>query len=107
WEIFGSEAQTHLDVVRDYIAEMELSAPLYTPPSDHMQRALHTLKGSAHMADIMPIAELVTPLERFVKELRNYQVNIDADILQLIKDCVDYTELVLRQIIANEPLQIP
>ncbi|GAB1262838.1 hybrid sensor histidine kinase/response regulator [Aurantivibrio plasticivorans] len=106
WEIFGSEALTHLDVVKEYIAEMDHSAPLYTPPSDAMQRALHTLKGSAHMAEVTPIAELVTPLERFVKELRNYQVNIDADILQLIKDCVDYTQDVLTQIENNEELKI-
>ncbi len=107
WEIFGSEALSHLDVVEDYVAAMEASAPLYTPPSDQMQRALHTLKGSAHMADITPIAELVTPLERFVKELRIYQVNIDEDILQLIKDGVLYIRAVLTQIENREPLEIP
>ncbi len=107
WEIFDSEAQTHLEVVKEFIAEMDEAAPIYTPPSDPMQRALHTLKGSAHMADVKPIAELATPLERFVKELRIYQVNIDADILQLLKDGVDYIEYVLHQIENNQDLEIP
>ncbi|MEX1032823.1 MAG: Hpt domain-containing protein [Cellvibrionaceae bacterium] len=107
WDIFGSEALTHLEVVEEYIAEMDASAPLFTPPSDHMQRALHTLKGSAHMADVKPIAELVAPLERFVKELRIYQVNIDHDILQLLKDGVEYIELVLAQIKDQQVLEIP
>lgn len=107
WGIFGSEAVSHLEVVEEYIAEMDESAPLFTPPSDQMQRALHTLKGSAHMADIQPIAELVAPLERFVKELRIYQVNIDHDILQLLKDGVQYIEAVLGQIDDQQQLEIP
>src|SRR5690606_7914000 len=83
------------------------SAPLFAPPSDQMQRALHTLKGSAHMADVKPIAELVASLERFVKELKIYQVNIDHDILQLLKDGVEYIQGVLDQIACHEELDIP
>src|SRR5690554_2404688 len=82
WDIFGVEAESHLNVVNSYIARMEEASPLFEPPSDEMQRALHTLKGSAHMADVTSIAEVATPLERFVKELRSYQVNINEDILQ-------------------------
>lgn len=107
WEIFGSEAIGHLQTIEAYITEMDEARPLYSPPSDSMQRALHTLKGSAHMADVTAIAELATPLERFVKELRTYQVNIDDDILQLIKDGVEYTLTALTQIEAGEPVSIP
>jgi chemosensory pili system protein ChpA (sensor histidine kinase/response regulator) len=107
WDIFNSEALGHLEEVARFIADMDESAPLFTPPSDQMQRALHTLKGSAHMADVTPIAELVAPLERFVKDLRIYQVNIDHDILQLLKDGVEYTQAVLGQIEHQEPLEIP
>lgn len=106
WEIFGSEAITHLQTVQSYIDDMTLAAPLYTPPSDTMQRALHTLKGSAHMADVMPIAQLATPLERFVKELRTYQVSIDDDILQLLKDGVSYTREALTQIEQGQTVEI-
>jgi chemosensory pili system protein ChpA (sensor histidine kinase/response regulator) len=98
WEIFGSEAETHLIVIREYIIEMESARPFFEVPSDAMQRAMHTLKGSAHMAEITPIAELMTPMELFVKDLRAYQVVIDEDILQLIMDSVAYTESALEQI---------
>ncbi|WP_024461422.1 Hpt domain-containing protein [Marinimicrobium sp. LS-A18] len=107
WEIFGVEALTHLQVVDHYIQEMEDASPLFTPPSDATQRALHTLKGSAHMANITPIAELATPLERFVKELRTYQVNINEDILQLLRDAVDYTTHALADIEQGQPVEIP
>src|SRR5690606_10626275 len=107
WDIFGSEALTHLELVQNYIRRMEEQAPLYEPSSEHMQRALHTLKGSAHMAEIVPVAELATPLEKFVKELRSYQVNINDDILQLLRDAVSYTHIALDNIQRNEPIEIP
>lgn len=47
WDIFGSEALTHLRIVQQYIDRMDEARPLFEPPSDEMQRALHTLKGSA------------------------------------------------------------
>ena len=97
WEIFGAESETHLTVVREYIAKMEMARPFFEVPSDTMQRAMHTIKGSAHMAEIAPIAQLMTPMELFVKDLRAYQVVIDEDILQLIKDSVSYTEDALEQ----------
>ena len=107
WEIFGAEALTHLQVVEEFIAHMEAEAPIYEPPSEGMQRALHTLKGSAHMAEVTQVAELATPLERFVKELRSYQVNINDDILQLLRDAVSYTQIALHQIEAGESVDIP
>ena len=107
WDIFGAEALSHLEVVQNYIQRMEEQAPFYDPPSEHMQRALHTLKGSAHMAEITPVAELATPLEKFVKELRSYQVNINDDILQLLRDAVSYTHIALDNIHHNEPIEIP
>ena len=106
WNIFGSEALSHLQVVDGFIAHMEAEAPLYLPPSEQMQRALHTLKGSAHMADVTPIAELATPWENFTKELRTYQANIDADMLQLFRDGVAYTREALEQIHQKQPVHI-
>lgn len=107
WDIFGAEALTHLQTLQEFISHMEAEAPVYEPPSDSVQRALHTLKGSAHMAEITPIAELAAPLEKFVKELRSYHVVINDDILQLLRDAVSYTQTGLNQIEHNEPVEIP
>ncbi|MFC6634087.1 Hpt domain-containing protein [Microbulbifer taiwanensis] len=106
WEIFAQEAETHLVTVEEFLAEMRAAAPLYGVPSDPLHRALHTLKGSAHMAEVTVVAQLVAPLERFAKELRTYQVAIDADIYELISDGGDYVREVLAQIRAGEPLVI-
>lgn len=106
WGIFAGEARGHLDLVNEFVDAMEAARPLYEPPGEGMQRALHTLKGSAHMADVTPVAELATPWEHFMKEMRSYLVPVDDDILQLIKDGVTYTEEVLQQIDEGRPLEI-
>lgn len=106
WEIFAQEADTHLATVAEFLGEMRAAAPLYGVPSDALHRALHTLKGSAHMAEVTQVAQLIAPLERFVKELRTYQVPIDEDIFELISDGADYVREALAQIHAGETLVI-
>ncbi len=106
WEIFAQEAETHLATVAEFLSEMERAAPLYGVPSDPLHRALHTLKGSAHMAEVTQVAELMAPLERFAKELRTYQVPIDSDIFELISDARRYVKAVLQQIYNGEPLRV-
>jgi len=107
WEIFSTEAEAHLETIEEFIHEMDEAAPLYLPPSDATQRALHTLKGSAHMAGVTPIAELATPLELFAKELRTYQVDVNADILQLLRDGVSYTRVGLEQLLGEQTVELP
>ena len=106
-EIFSSEAQTHLETISEFIREMEEAAPIYSPPTDDLQRALHTLKGSAKMAQIVPIGAMAEPLEAFAKELISYQVSINEDILQLVRDIVNYTSEGLEQINSGNPVDIP
>lgn len=106
WELFASEAQTHLSAIDEFIAHMEQEAPIYTTPTDSLQRALHTLKGSAHMAGVSQIALMAAPLEIFVKELRIYHVAINDDILQLIRDSAAYTREGLSYVERNEQAHI-
>jgi len=84
-EVFEGEARTHLLTVDEFV-EQSVNEDYFTPLSDQLQRALHTLKGSAHMAGVTPIAEVASPLERFIKELRAYQVANSADIVSLLAD---------------------
>ncbi|MFS1523264.1 Hpt domain-containing protein [Microbulbifer sp. 2304DJ12-6] len=106
WEIFAQEAETHLAVVAEFLEDMRAAAPVYGVPSDPLHRALHTLKGSAHMAEVKVVAEMMAPLERFAKELRIYQVPIDVDILDLIGDGASYVHQALAQIRTGKPLGI-
>lgn len=86
-EIFVLEARGHLEALADFVATQRENAPFYGTPSHRLQAALHTLKGSAHMASIQAIAGLITPLEKFVKELLSFQIKVDEDTVDLLADC--------------------
>ncbi len=82
-EIFSSEATTHLESLDTFIRNT-LERFGFAELDDNLQRALHTLKGSAHMAGVGPIAEIVTPIEHLVKELRAAQLRTDDEVLELL-----------------------
>jgi len=107
WEIFSSEAKSHLATIEEFVVQMEDEAPIYSPPSNDLQRALHTLKGSAKMAQVTNIAKMAEPLENFAKELVTYQVPLNDDILQLIRDAAEYTHLGLASIERGGSVEIP
>lgn len=90
-ETFARESAQHLEVLRQFVAAERARAPLYTSPPAMLQSALHTLKGSAHIAGIKPLAELVTQLEWLIREMLNFQVALDGDIVDLLADCADYS----------------
>ena len=98
-EIFENETETHLQTLKDYLAAAgDKTSAAYT---DDLSRALHTLKGSAHTAGIGPIAEVITPLERFVKESRAQNKRADRDVLELIEQASRYLTEGLAQLRSN------
>ena len=84
-EVFENEARTHLATVDEFV-QASHAEDFLNALSDQVQRALHTLKGSAHMAGVTAIAEVASPLERLIKELRAYQVANSRDIVSLLQD---------------------
>ncbi|MDK9556164.1 Hpt domain-containing protein [Marinobacter sp. M216] len=104
-DIFESETETHLQTLNDYLAAAgDKTAISYT---DDLSRALHTLKGSAHTAGIAPIAAVITPLERFVKESRGQNKRADREILSCIEDACNFLTQGLAQIRKNPQASLP
>ena len=84
--IFKKEAGSHVEAIQEF-----LSAPFDAVKSitKEVLRALHTLKGSAHMAGVTPIAQLVTPAEQFVRELYANSEGIDVELHNLLTRLVE------------------
>ena len=83
-EIFAAEAMVHGEALDNYVNYcQELAAPAEL--TDDLQRALHTLKGSANMAGITPVAKVVTALESLVKELRASNLKADLPVVEALK----------------------
>ena len=99
-DIFIAEAESHLSVVDGFVEESRGGS--YTNQiSDDVQRALHTLKGSAHMAAITPLADVASPLEKLVKELRGYQQPNSPELVELL----EHSAAVLRGYLTSDQLQ--
>ncbi|WP_024694234.1 Hpt domain-containing protein [Pseudomonas syringae] len=82
-EIFRQEALGHLNTLNRFLESAEQSdSPSI---SDSLLRALHTLKGSAHMAGVLPIAELASPLDQLVREYKANLIAIGSPEIRLLR----------------------
>lgn len=102
-EIFRNETQVHVDEIRDFLNRCAESLPRTI--SDALQRALHTLKGSAHMAGIQPIAVLATPLEKLAKEFKANLIPADHAVASILDEALGMIEAGLSQL-DSDPHQL-
>ncbi|MEJ6655542.1 MAG: Hpt domain-containing protein, partial [Pseudomonas sp.] len=105
-KIFRTETQTHIEQVNGYIGLCDQHGLPY-PLSDALQRALHTLKGSAHMAGIQPIAVLATPLEKLAKDFKGNLIPADQAVVELLRDAVSMLETWLGRVDAASDQVVP
>ena len=99
-EIFRNETRNHIDQINAYLRDCrDYGTPRAL--SDSLQRALHTLKGSAHMAGIQPIALLATPLEKLTKDFKANLIPADQALVELLGDAVGLFESGLEQLVAS------
>ncbi len=101
-EIFVNEAQSHLKTIDNFVAATRSMAPLYKAPPLSVQRALHTLKGTAEMADFSELSDLVAPLEEFIKELHHHQICLDEDIVHLVEDAAAFFRSILTRMTGGD-----
>jgi chemosensory pili system protein ChpA (sensor histidine kinase/response regulator) len=102
-EIFRNEAETHLDSLVGFLADCAQELP--QPVTDELQRALHTLKGSASMAGILPVAEIASPLEKLVKEFKTNLIPMDLAEAELLSSAEKLFRLGLEQL-ESQPLGV-
>ncbi|VVO41892.1 Hpt domain-containing protein [Pseudomonas fluorescens] len=100
-EIFRNEAETHLGSLNRFLDRAAEQVPLQA--SDELQRALHTLKGSASMAGVLPIAELAAPLDQLTREYKAHLLALDLDEVELLLEAEGLFRLGLRQL-KRDPL---
>jgi chemosensory pili system protein ChpA (sensor histidine kinase/response regulator) len=100
-DVFVSEAEGHLAVLRAFDAGEGLDDPDDPPPTEQaLRRALHTLKGSAAMAEYPGIAGAVGPLERLLRAHLELQRPLDDRARALLRAGREHLEdalVVLRR----------
>ena len=85
--IFAEESETHLQEVENFLAMATGSTPPMQVPEE-VVRACHTLRGSANMAGITPIARLAESMEDYARALHDQQLLAEPAVTDLLSGCV-------------------
>jgi chemosensory pili system protein ChpA (sensor histidine kinase/response regulator) len=96
YEIFYSETETHLATMREFIAACRDKAE-ECRVSEGLVRALHTLHGSARMAEAENIAAIASGLERYVKILMAEQRPMPEEGLAVLGEGAELVSLLLAR----------
>ncbi|MCI0993983.1 Hpt domain-containing protein [Pseudomonas corrugata] len=104
-KIFDKEAQGHLAGLNRFLEQAAEHLPLQA--SDELQRALHTLKGSASMAGVLPIAELAGAMDQLAREYRVHLIALDLDEVECLLEAEGLLRLGLRQLHGDPLAPIP
>jgi chemosensory pili system protein ChpA (sensor histidine kinase/response regulator) len=96
-EIFQAESRTHLDTINDFLSRYrELGGRRKL--ENELARAYHTLHGSAHMAEVEPIAKVSAALEDYINDLLEHAQPADEKVVDLIDRSAQQIETVLAAI---------
>ncbi len=85
--IFAEESEAHLQEIERFLGMATGSEPPMRLPEE-VVRACHTLRGSANMAGIAPIAKLAESMEDYARALHVQERLADAEVTDLLSGCV-------------------
>ena len=86
-EIFKKETAAHLANVQQFIEQFQQQDSRFV--SEPLMRALHTLHGSARMAEATHIAALSEALDRYFRVLHDSEQHISDAAIELLRQGVD------------------
>lgn len=102
YDIFSRETADHLAVVAAFIAAAR-EAQQPQPASEALIRALHTLTGSARMADVAPIAQIGRKLELLAEHHLLASQPISSDELVLFAQGADLVQEMVQALAEPAP----
>ncbi|WP_018871786.1 Hpt domain-containing protein [Thioalkalivibrio sp. ALJ16] len=88
WQVFAAEAQVHLLTLRGWLEESQWRPDRI--PNHDLERALHTLNGSARTADIRGIYSVCGPFERLIRIHRDMEWALPAEAVALLRQIEVY-----------------
>lgn len=104
-DIFVAEANTHIVTIDEFVESSTLQ-PQNIALSDDLQRSLHTLKGSARMAEVDALGDIVTPVESMVKQLRMSNLYADEKVIGILAQLTVYMKQGLSQLKQDQPVSL-
>jgi chemosensory pili system protein ChpA (sensor histidine kinase/response regulator) len=105
-DVFSAESAQHLAAVDAWLDGLDADLHFHAI-TDELLRAMHTLKGSARMAGIMPVADIAGPTEKFCKDLRNNGEMADTDVVALVREAASLIRLRVQHLLPDPYAPIP
>ncbi len=103
-EIFLAESRTHLDTINEFLEQYREGGGR-RHLDNNLSRAYHTLHGSAHMAEVVPIAQLSSAIESYLNDMLEHNQPADDEVASLLERSVQQIEAVLAAInVPDAPL---
>ncbi|MDH5784466.1 MAG: Hpt domain-containing protein [Chromatiales bacterium] len=96
-EIYSKESEGHLEVLRAYLREISEGGSRKV--SEPIIRALHTLKGSSHMAGVNSVSDVSKALEKYCKTLQALNETVNDKGVEALQQCVDYVDAMLTYLL--------
>ncbi len=100
YDIYSEESAKHIATIRDFC-----SKSINKSISSAMHRAVHTLHGSANMADILPITQIAGELEHYVQRLYDEGLPLEEKGASIIGDVTDKIEAMIATINQDAPME--
>ncbi|MDT8281281.1 MAG: Hpt domain-containing protein [Gammaproteobacteria bacterium] len=102
-DIFLEEADELLESCEDTLREI-INTPNSTEHIHQLQRNMHTLKGGARMADLVPVGDLTHSLESLVVMVAETKVNADRVLFDLLQESLDVLTSMLNSVRKRESI---
>ncbi len=96
FEIFARESATHLDAIEAYLAHAADTGA--RAPDESLLRALHTLHGSASLAQVESIAHIAGEAGRFCKDIVAHGAMFGDEALAMLGEVVACCRLALEHL---------
>lgn len=100
-EMFIEEAREHLTTLNQSLLDFEQN-PSDEDALNKIFRAAHTIKGMAATLNYDTIQKLSHKTEDTLDLIRQHQINVDSDVVDLIFDCFDGIESMVEDIAVND-----
>ncbi|MGM0501564.1 MAG: chemotaxis protein CheW [Bacillota bacterium] len=99
-EMYASESREHLNILNDALLTLE-NDPENQEMINESFRAAHTLKGMAGTMGFDRVSELAHAMENILDKLRNGELSVNTEIINLLFEAVDNLEL-----LSNNPEEV-
>lgn len=95
--VFIEESKEHLQALNQHLLELE-KQPEDIGVVNEIFRSAHTLKGMSATMGYQDLANLTHQMENVLDAIRNHQIKINPDILDVVFDAVDSLEAMVLDI---------